>query len=86
MTYEDRLQIKRYLVLGERRYRGHEQGTVFEARLDPDAERRAIERGAISLVGEVTLSAENYELPEDWPLSAADEPQAELLTSGSRVN
>lgn len=37
-----------YRVTGTRAYLGHEPDEVFEADLDENQERRAIERGAIS--------------------------------------
>ena len=60
----------RYLVTGNRPYRGHQPGTVFEAQLDPLAEQRAILRGAIALVETVTpaLEPRTYRLPSDWPV------------------
>lgn len=65
---------KRYLVTGNRRYRNHEPGDIFEARLDPDAERRAVDRGSIKVLAVVYYEpgAGNYELPEDWPPRGAD--------------
>jgi hypothetical protein len=66
----------RYLVLGTRLYRGHPPGTTFEAKLDPAAEQRAIERGAIKVLTRVepSLDTESYQLPPDWPPSEADAP------------
>ena len=61
---------KRYLVTGKRQYRWHAPGTVFEAKLDPDAERRAIERGSIRVLEEIDIQVKNYRLPEDWPHQA----------------
>jgi len=74
VSYEDRLVTKKYLVTGTRKYRWHDPGTTFEARLDPDAERRAIERGNIQVVETVQPELQNgsYQLPEDWPQAAAD--------------
>lgn len=81
---------KRYLVLGgpngKRRYRDHDPGDTFVARLDPDAERRAVERGSIRVLEVVSPELENgsyvlppdwsllgsYALPKDWPHEAAD--------------
>ncbi len=65
-----------YLVTGSRRYRGHEPGTRFEARIDPVVELRAIRRGAIQLLERVTPALEqgSYRLPDDWPPSGADTP------------
>lgn len=77
---------KRYLVTGKRQYRWHEPGTVFEAQLDPDAERRAIERGSIRVLEEVTVSVENHYLPEDWPQHTVDARQPEPSADVSRVN
>jgi len=71
MTYEDRIKTKRYLVTGKRKYRWHEPGTTFEARLDPDAERRAIERGSIRVLEVVDSQIGSYGLPKDWPREAA---------------
>jgi hypothetical protein len=66
----------RYLVLGTRLYRGHAPGTIFEAALDPQAEQRAIERGAIEVLDRIepSLDSEGYQLPPDWPPSEADAP------------
>lgn len=68
----------RYLVTGQRQYRGHTPGTTFEAILDPLAEQRAIDRGAIELLEHVdpTLEPGSYRLPTDWPVRAneQDEP------------
>lgn len=55
--------------VGQRRsYRGHEPGTVFEARLDPAAETRALARGDIRLIERVTPSLQpgSYTLPPGW--------------------
>lgn len=62
-----------YKVVGRRRYRTHEPGTVFEARLYPDQERRAIQRGDIILLERITPTLpEGYRLPQDWPPGGAD--------------
>ena len=65
----------RYLVTGKRQYRGHQPGTVFEAQLDPLAEQRAIQRGAIALVEKVTpaLEPRSYRFPADWPIRAIEQ-------------
>lgn len=57
-----------YRVTGKRRYRGHEPGTEFPARLDVLAERRAIERGDIVLVERITSALEpgTFALPRNW--------------------
>ena len=77
---------KRYLVTGKRQYRWHAPGTVFEARLDPDAERRAIERGSIRVLEEIEVGVESYELPEDWPRPAANAGSIESPVGVSRVS
>ncbi len=66
---------KRYLVTGKRQYRWHKPGATFEAQLDPLAEQRAIERGSIRVLDIVKpgLVHGSYALPEDWPLTTADE-------------
>jgi hypothetical protein len=57
-----------YRVTGRRQYRGHEPGTTFHARLEREAERRAIERGDIELLERIepALSAGSFKLPKDW--------------------
>ena len=78
---------KKYLVTGTRQYRWHEPGTVFEANLDPDAERRAIERGSIRILEVVkpSLRRGSYRLPNDQPSRAVEEPKRDAL-SGSRTH
>lgn len=57
-----------YIVTGSRRYRGHEQGERFVARLDPRAEARAIMRGDIQCIGYEQPSIEPGRLtfPDGW--------------------
>lgn len=57
----------RYRVTGTREYRGNKPGTEFIARLDRNAEGRAIQRGDITLEERVTpqLPAK-WGLPEGW--------------------
>lgn len=55
-----------YRVLGKRAYRGHEPGTEFPARLETNAERRAIMRGSIERIGTVVLRPEKYKFPRGW--------------------
>ncbi len=78
---------KQYLVTGQRQYRWHKPGTVFEAQLDPLAEQRAIERGSIRVVGVVQPGLQNgsYALPEDWPRPVADEGATRAADGVSRV-
>lgn len=58
-----------YEVIGRRKYRGHDPGTVFEAHLDPTVEQRAIDRRAIRLIQRVTPSVvpEDFTPPANWP-------------------
>lgn len=64
-----------YQVIGPRAYRGHEPGTVFEARLDRPSESRAINRGSIRLLElvEADLLPGSYRLPLGWPTTAREE-------------
>lgn len=57
-----------YVVTGRRKYRGHEPGETFEAKLDPAAERRAIDRGDIRLLDRIIPSIQpgTYVLPDGW--------------------
>lgn len=79
------MKHKRYLVTGKRQYRWHEPGSIFEARLDSDAERRAIERGSIRVLEEVEVKVESFDLPDDWPHTAVD-TSTESPAGVSRVN
>lgn len=66
-----------YKVTGKRAYRGHKPGDTFEARLDPAAEARAVQRGDIVALEriEITLVKGSYALPKDWPPSEADDKE-----------
>ena len=56
-----------YLVTGKRQYRGHDPGTTFEARLEPNAERRAIARGDIRLIREIHPTVPpGHTFPAGW--------------------
>ena len=73
----------RYLVTGTRAYRGHEPGTTFEARLNPNAEARAIQRGDIQLLRHVTPSLQegSVTFPDGWlpppePVAATNNHEA----------
>ena len=57
-----------YRVIGKRDYRGHVPGTEFVARIEPNAERRAVARGAIQLLARVTPALEpgTYTFPDGW--------------------
>jgi len=58
----------RYLVSGQLGYRGHSPGTEFVEVLDPNVERRAVDRGSIVLLERVTpaLQQGSYRLPKGW--------------------
>ena len=74
---------KRYLVTGTRQYRWHKPGTTFEARLDPDAEQRAVERGNIRVLEVIQPSVQNgsYEIPNDWPYTRpVNQPEAQAAS------
>jgi hypothetical protein len=57
-----------YRVVGRRNYRDHKPGEEFEARLDRQAERRALTRGDIELLGRITpeLQPGSYRFPHGW--------------------
>ena len=58
----------RYEVTSVRDFRMHPQGTVFEARLEANQERRAIARGSIALLERVvtTLEPGSFIFPRGW--------------------
>lgn len=75
-----------YKVVGRRRYRGHEPGDTFEARLEPDQERRAINRGDIALVQRIESTLpDGYQLPKDWPPVGADNANREAPEGASSM-
>lgn len=57
-----------YLVRRHNGYRGHPQGSVFVARLPAGAEARAIWRGDIEKISDLTPSLEpgSFTLPAGW--------------------
>ncbi len=63
-----KLVTGQYEVTDKRDFRGHPQGTQFVARLDANQERRALARGAITLLARVTPALEpgTYAFPEGW--------------------
>lgn len=73
-----------YRVVGRRRYRGHDRGTVFEAEIDPEAERRAIDRGDIVLLRRVVpeLVPDSYRINPDW---LRQEPQTTEAPRGASL-
>jgi hypothetical protein len=54
--------VTTYKVTGATSYLGHEPGETFEADLDPEQERRALERGSIK---KTTAKAKNEEEAKD---------------------
>lgn len=75
-----------YMVTGTSPYRGHPPDTTFHASLDPDAERRAIARGAIELLDATPpgLRPGSYRPPDGWPTEAQKEaPTGASLIEGS---
>jgi len=68
MNEPERPPFGLYRVVGNRRYRGHEPGTEFTARLEPLAENRAVRRGDIVLLDrlEPIIRAGSYTLPHGW--------------------
>jgi hypothetical protein len=71
----------RYRVSGKRRYRNHEPGAIFEARLEPDAERRAIARGSIELIEYIDIVPGSHRIPEGWPSQTANTVEAPVGAS-----
>lgn len=57
-----------YEVTGDRRFRGHDHGELFEANLDRAAERRAVARGDIRVIERVTpsIDAAMLDMPSGW--------------------
>jgi len=58
----------RYRVKGTMAFRGHQPGEEFVATLNPNMERRALQRGSIVLLERVipALREGSYRLPEGW--------------------
>lgn len=71
------MTMSRYLVTGNREYRGHAPGTTFPAVLDPTAEQRAIARGAIRRLEPIEpgLEPDSYRLPSGWPVRADEQDE-----------
>lgn len=63
--------MSKYLVIGRARYREHPSGETFEATLDPDAERRAVDRGDIQILDPTptTIKPGSWTLPSGWHLN-----------------
>ena len=66
-----------YEVTGDREYRGHGKGEVFDARLEPNAEARAIARGDVRLIRhyEPSLCVGSYTFPHGWLTADDRKPQ-----------
>jgi hypothetical protein len=66
-------ELGKYEVTGTRIYRGHPPGSIFEARIPPGPETRAIARGSITLLERVPddLRPDSYQLPAGWLTTAA---------------
>ena len=60
-----------YRVLNRWRYREHELGEVFEATLEPEVERRAIEMRVIELLErkDISIADTEFSPPRDWALT-----------------
>lgn len=65
-----------YQITKRRSYRGHKPGTIVEMRLEPAAEKRALDRGDIVLIERRTPSLQpgSYTLPRGW-LTSKEEVQ-----------
>ncbi len=55
-------RVKRYRVLGPKRYRDHDVGEVFPAALTEAEERRALDRCNVEIVGDEPTVAERRSL------------------------
>lgn len=64
-----------YEVVGPVAYRGHQPGSRFVARLEPAAERRAIDRHNIRKIKTIVPSLQpgSYRLPNGWLTPRAEE-------------
>jgi hypothetical protein len=72
-------------VIGPRAYRGHDPGTVFEARLERAAARRAVKRGDILILREVQpeIPPGSFTFPHGWlPSHTTQPPRRARLTHG----
>jgi hypothetical protein len=61
-----------YRVIDKREFRGHAQGTEFSMRMPPRQEYRAVMRGSIVRIGEMTPSVGKFSYPEGWTPQAVD--------------
>ena len=55
-------------VVGKRRYRDHDTGDIFEARIERAAVARAVARGDIRVLRTVepTIQSGSWTLPDGW--------------------
>jgi len=59
--------MQEYKVVGPREYRGHATGVVFHANIPASVATRAIKRGDIVFIREVTPGLQpGWELPAGW--------------------
>lgn len=67
-----------YRVVGPRRYRDHDPGTLFEALIDPTVEHRVVGRGDIELICRTTpgLVPGSYRFAPGW---LPDEPMQQSI-------
>ncbi len=76
-----------YRVCGSLRYRDHDVGETFEAVLDPDAEKRALQLGTIEVLDakRTELRPGSYRLPDGWLTEHTTRraPEGALLIEGS---
>lgn len=58
-----------YLVTGRVAHRGHKPGETFEADLTADEERRAVERGALTVIDRrpTEIVDGSFTRPDGWP-------------------
>jgi hypothetical protein len=70
----------RYVVTGTRRYRGHDPGSIFEVRLEPVVEARAVARGHIRVIDRFLPRPGLHTFPRGW--LAADPSANEGRESG----
>lgn len=54
----ERVPVNEYQVTGTTPFAGHQPGETFKATLDPDTERRAVERGSLKVVKPKTKKEE----------------------------
>ncbi len=61
------MSMGEYEVTGKREYRGHSPGSVFQARIPAGPAGRAIARGDIRFIREVTPELQSgWHLPDGW--------------------